>query len=93
MSLPYHTSISDCRFVKWLIFLLSTLLFLLTLGGKDLVHGAEEPEGDVLDMFALHETELGANMWRGQVKCRTWHGHDEEMKGSDEARSTAILFG
>lgn len=96
LSLPHQTLIYDGQFVKWHIFLLSTVLFLLTLGGKDLAHGAEEPErkwGDGLDMFALHEAELGANVWRGQAMCKTCYGHDEERKDSEEARSSATLFG
>lgn len=92
MSLPYHKSVGNGQFVKWHTFLLSTLLFLFTLGGKGLGHEAEETEGDGLDMFALYEAELGANLWRGQAMCKTWHGHDEERKDSKEARSSYILF-
>lgn len=71
MSLPYHKSIADGQSVKWHISLLSTLLFLFTLGGKVLAHRAEEPEDDGLGLFVLHEAELGANAWRGQAMGKT----------------------
>lgn len=71
-------------------------LSLLTLGGRDLAHGAEEPEtkfGDGLDKFSLNETGLGTNRWRGNAMHKIFHGHGEEGKNSEEARISAMLFG
>jgi len=83
-------------FLKKHVFIHAALLSRVTLGGRDLARGAEEPDakwGDGLDMFALHETELGTNKWRGKAMHKTSHGHDEEGKNSDEERVSATHFG